>query len=48
MTDGSGAYHMKYNVYNADRLGEESRRAAFFYHRKYRVVLPCETLISYD
>ena len=26
MTDGSGAYHMKYNVPNADRLGEESGR----------------------
>lgn len=31
MTDGSGAYHMKYNVYNADRLGEESRRAVFLF-----------------
>lgn len=30
MTDGSGVYHMKYNVYYADRLGEESGRAGFF------------------
>lgn len=33
MTDGSGAYHMKYNVPNADRLGEESGRAVLFIFR---------------
>lgn len=28
---------MEYNVYNADRLGEESSRAGFFllWHRKF-------------
>lgn len=30
MTDGSGINHMKYNVINADRLGNKPSLSAFF------------------
>ena len=33
MTDGSGDNDMEYEYSNADRLGEESRRAALFTFR---------------
>ena len=37
MTDGSGDNHMEYDYSNADRLGEESRRAVLF---SFRVNFP--------